>query len=619
MLRQLRNKKVAKKILIGLALIIIPAFVLWGARYQSREKGPDCAGFIFGSKVSFDEYSVAWRAVRNDAMMRYKDFNKIHKQLDLKGEAWNRLTLLHEAKKHGIKALDDEVIGMIRSFPFLVKDGRFDDRLYEYIMTNNFGITPREFEEDIRGTLIIQKLIADVLADVTVTEDELLQRYKENNEKIKISYVTQAPKDFIEKVEVSEEDVEDYYSRYGHDFKNPERVDIEYVVFDHKDYKEGVEIGEDETQYYYDSHIDEFERPESVHARHILLKSEEKTAEVLELARSGRDFAELAKEYSAGPTKDTGGDLGFFEKGRMVPEFEEAAFSLEPGEISDVVQTQFGYHIIKLEERKEPYTEEYETVKEDIKDKLLIENAKNKAYDEALLAAGDIDRGDDLEKVAGEYGKTVKTTGLFSRQGIIPEIGWNPEVQKAAFELKLNETSSLISPDETDSDANYIIRLIEKKEVEIPPLEEVKDKVKAKVTQDRMNEMAKESMEKSKAVISEKISAGLSFKQAAEAAGLEVKETDYITRRDYIKEIGPAADIEEVFNYETGHVSPVMTTARVSCVASLMDFQPIDQKKFEEEKEDLRTDLLQQKKNRSLQEWFDKLKILANLQSNIPD
>ncbi len=618
MLRQLRNKKVAKKILIGLALIIIPAFVLWGAKYQSQDRGPDYAGAIFGKKVTFEEYSTAWRAVRNDAMMRYENFNEIYKQLDLKGEAWNRLILLHEAERRGIKAADEEVIRTIRNFPFLIRDGRFDNTLYEHIVTNTFRMTPREFEEDMRGGLMIQKLVLKVTEGLDVTDEELLQKYKEDNEKIKIAYVTQAPKDFLDKVAVSDEDIEAYYSASAYEFKKPERVDIEYIEFNHEDYKEGVEIGDDEIRYYYDSHMSEYEHPESVHARHILLKTGEEAGDVLEKAESGMDFAELAKQYSTGPTKDTGGDLGFFERGKMVKEFEDAAFALEAGGISDVVKTQFGYHVIKVEERKEPYTDEFDSVKEDIKNKLLIEGAKAAAYDEALLAAGAIARGEDFEKAAQEHGRTVKTTGFFSRQGLIPDIGWNPELQKTAFDLKLNESSRLIAPDESDSSASYIIKVIEKREAEIPPLEEIKDNVKAKVTQNRMNEMAKERMEKYKADISEKMASGRSFKQAAEAAGLEVKETEFITRKDYIKEIGPAKDIEEVFSYEKGRVSPVLTTARISCMVSLTDMQPIDEAKFEEEKEGLRTTLLQQKTNQFLQQWLENLKILSNLQSNVP-
>lgn len=619
MLRQLRNKEVAKKIIIGLAIIIIPAFVLWGAGSLrgGRRRGPSYAGTIFGKKVSFDEYAESWRAVKNEAMMRYENFYKIYKQLDLEGEAWDRLILLHEAKRRGIKVSDEDVINTIRSFPFLIRDNKFDAELYEHVITNMFRISPREFEEDIRGSLIIAKLISSATEDVSVTEEELLQEYKKENEKIKIVYITQSPRDFLEKIEISENEIEDYYKANTHEFKLPERVNIEYIEFKYTDYTEEIEIGEDEIQYYYDTHIDEYEHPESIRARHILFEDEEKAKKILKKLKRGADFVKMAKEHSTCPTKDKGGDLGYFERGKMVPEFDEAAFALTAGEISDIVKTQFGYHVIKLENRKEAYKDVFEDVKKKIKDIILKESARNKAYEEALLTAGLINKSADFEKIAEKYNKTIKATGYFPRHGIIPNIGWNPEIQKMAFDLKIGQVGPLISPDEADSDVNYIIRLKEKRESEIPPLEEVKDKVIIRVKQQKMSEMAEESMEKYKETITEKMEEGLSFKEACESAGLEVKETEYITKLDYVKDIGPAQDIKEIFDYEVGDVSPVLATKRISCIVELIDFKPIEEEKFEEEKEEFLERLTSRKKSQFLQQWLTDLKQKANMKSNL--
>jgi peptidyl-prolyl cis-trans isomerase D len=616
MLRQLRSKKVAKKLLIGLAIIIIPAFVLWGAKSSSRKGGPTSAGTIFGAKISFDEYATNWRAVRNDAMMRYEDFHKIYKQLDLEQQAWDRLILLHEAKRQRIRVSNEEVIETIRGFSFLIRDNKFDNELYENIVTNTFRTTPREFEEDIRNSLIISKLVNAATEDLEITEEELLQKYKEENEKIKIAYVAQAAKDFSEEVKITDEEIENYYKNNSYEFKLPERTNIEYIEFKYTDYTDGIEVGEDETRYYYDTHIEEFEHPESIHARHILFENEEVAKEILKKLKKGGDFVELAKKHSTGPTKDAGGDLGYFERGKMVKEFEDAAFALETGGISEVVKSSFGYHIIKLEDRKGPYTEKFEDTKEKIKETLLRGNAKNKAYENTLLAGGAIDKGEALEKVAEKYKKTVKNTGYFSRYGMIPNIGWNPEIQKVSFELKLNEVK-LISPNEAESDINYIIRLKEKKESEIPLLEEVKNKVENKVKQEKAVEAARESMKKHKDTISKKMESGSSFKNAAKSAGLEVKETDHITRRDYIKEIGPASAIKEIFDYKVGDVSSVLNTDRVSCIVEVADLKTVDKEKFEEEKADFRNRLIQQKKSQSINQWLTDLKQKANLKSNL--
>jgi len=622
MLRQLRNKEVAKKILIGLAIFIIPAFVLWGAgslRGGRTGQGPAFAGTIFGKKVSLEEYAKSGRAVKNEAMMRYENFEKIYRQLDLEGEAWNRLILLYEAKKQSIKVSDEELIKTIKSFPFLIRDNRFDTQLYEQVVVNTFRLSSREFEEDIRDSIIISKLANRVSEDVTVTDEELLQKYKEENEKIKIAYVAQSSKDFSENIDVSENEIEEYYKANAVGFKLPERVNIEYIEFKYTDYTQGIEIGEDEIRYYYDSRLSEFEHPESVRARHILVDDEEKAKEVLEKAKGGKDFAELAKEYSTDLTnKENGGDLGYFERGNMVPEFENAAFAMKAGEISDIVKTQFGYHIIKVEDKKEPYTEKFEDVKEKIKDILLNENARNKAYENALLVSSSINKSEDFERLANENKKEIRETGYFVRYGIIPNIGWNPEISKVAFDdLKLNEVSKLISPDEAGSDVNYILRLKEKKESEIPPLEEVKDGVINSAKQDKMSRMAKESMEKYRETIMKKIEESLSFEDAAKSAGLEVKESEYVTRLDYIKEVGPASDIKEVFDYKVGDISPVFSNKRVSCIAKVVDLKPMDGSKFNEEKEEFKKRLLNQKKSQVINDWITELKAKANLKSNL--
>jgi peptidyl-prolyl cis-trans isomerase D len=617
MLKIFRSKNFVKLILIGLAVALIAVWGLGSAVRRGGGGAPTYAGTIFGKKVAFKEYAKNWTAVKNDAMMRYKDFHKIYKQLDLEGQAWDRLILLYEAKRRRIKVNDQEVIDTIHNFSDLIRDGKFDTELYEYVLTNRFRISPREFEEDMRNSLIITKLMENITEEVSLTEEELLEEYKKENEKTKISYVTQSPRDFKDKAEITEDEIKDYYEAYSHEFKLPEQVDIEYVEFKYTDYTGGIEIGEDEIEYYYEAHPDEFEHPESIRARHILFEDEEKAKEILKKLKRGADFEKMAKEHSTGPTKDKGGDLGFFERGKMVPEFEEAAFALEAGKISDIVKTQFGYHIIKVEERKEGYTEKLEDVKAKIKDNILKESAKNKTYDEALLAAGKVNKSSDLEKVAEEYNKPIKNTGYFQQFGIIPNIGWNPDVQKAAFELKTGEVSSLISANDADSDAHYIIRVKEKKESEVPPLEEVKDKVERRVEQEKMSVMSKESMEKYNETILQKIAEGLSFKKAAESAGLEVKETEYISRTDYVKDIGPATDIEEVFGYVTGSISPVINTNRVSCVVRLVDFQGIDEAKFEEEKEEFREKITTRKKSQYVQQWITDLKQRANLQNNL--
>jgi len=622
MLRQLRNKETAKKILIGLAAVIIPAFVLWGAGSATRQRrGPSFAGTIFGKKVSFDEYGQSWRAVKNEALMKYDNFDEIYKELDLEGEAWIRMILLREAERYKIKASDEEVRQAIGSLPFFVRNNRFDMMLYEQGITNSLRVTPREFEEDIRGSIKIAKLANIVTEDIRASQEEILESYKEENEKIKIAYALLPVEDFSQDISVSEEDIESYYNANAETFRLPERVDVEFIEFKYGDYTGEIDIDEDELLYYYESRLEEFEHPETVRASHILFEDEKKAKNVLKKLKKRRRrrkdyFAETAEKYSKCPSKDRGGDLGYFERGKMAPEFEEAAFALETGEISEIIKTDFGYHIIMLEDKKEAYTDKFEDVKESIKEGLLAENAKNEAYDEAGLALSSIEEASDFEKTAGEYGKTIKRTGYFARGGVIEGIGWNPEMERVAFGLRPNEVGPLISQRGAASEANYIIRLAGRKKPEIPPLEDVKESIKTKVKQAKGLKITAEKMREKRETVMEEVSSGLSFEEAASEAGLESKNTDYITRMDYIKDIGPASNIKEVFDYKPGDISPVLKMPRAACLVTLLDYIPIEEEKFLEEKEAMGGNLTELKKRRFLSGWLDELKSRAGLRVN---
>ncbi len=621
MLRQLRNKQVAKRILIGLALIIIPAFVLWGVGSQRAQKkrGPGYAGLLFGKKVSFEDYTRMWNAAKNAALLRYGDVEKVYTELDLEREAWERLMLVREARRRGIKVSDTEVINTIRDFPFLVRNGGFDKDLYHRVVETTFRTSPRQFEEDMRESLMIARLFESVTAQITASDEEVWEAFKERHEKIQIAYLGRSPKDFADSVEVPEEEVKAYYEAHAEEFERPRQARIAYLSFPANAYMELDAIEEDEMKYYYETHIEEFTEQEQIRARHILVEEEETAREVREQVSGGADFAETAREYSTGPSKENGGDLGFFTRGRMVPEFEEAAFALAPGEISEVVKTQFGYHIIKVEDKKPARVKDYEETADTIRKTLALDNAEGQAYEDAMNAVSRIDEGLTFEEIAARTGGTYHTTGFFPENGIIPEIGWNPTVQKTAFSLDAGQTSTILSSENQSEPVYYIIRLMEKRPPEIPPFDEIRERVGAAVREEKMKEAAAESMRTLHDALEKKIGEGATFKEAASGLGEDVKETGFISRSDYVEGVGPARDIAEVFDYEPGTLSPVITTSRVSCIVSLLDREPADKEEFEAAKDGLREQVLSQKRMERLSTWMRELRERAALQSFISD
>lgn len=179
MLKQLRQKKTAKKVLWGLAIIIIPAFVLWGA--GGLRESTNYAGTVFGKKVSYEEYRAAFNAMKNKALLTYGNmFHQVREQLNLEGAAWEHIILLREAKRQKIKVVDQEVVARIASFPFFRDaEGKFSQNAYTMVLNNAFRTTPRTFEEEIRQMIIIEKLIQDVVKNAPEpTEHDITEAIK---------------------------------------------------------------------------------------------------------------------------------------------------------------------------------------------------------------------------------------------------------------------------------------------------------------------------------------------------------------------------------------------------------------------------------------------------------
>jgi len=517
-----------KRILWTLAILIIPAFVFWGAgsALRSRQQGANYAGKIFGKKVSFDEYGDAWQAVRNHAFMLYGNkISEVYENLNLEDRAWERLILLEEAKKQKIRVKDAEVIDAIQNFPFFQSNGKFDQKAYDLVLRQIFKVEPRPFEEEIRGALAISKLRELTVKDVTMTDKEVKEEYRKKNEKSKIAYILISPNEFKKDVTIEENELIAYYRENAESFRVGEQVDIDYIGFEFEDYKKGVKVTDEEIKTYYEKRKDEFDK--------------EKT---------------------------------------------------------------------------------FEEVKDLAKDKLIQERSKQKA----LLAAEKIDyiladKAKPLEEAAKENSLTIKQTGFFGKEGLIPQIGWFPQIQKIAFKLNVGKRSDLIKSNMTFAKGYYIIRLKEKKDSFIPPLEEIKGQIENKLKDIKAMKLASEKAnglhKKIEALAKTK---NLTFQEAASEIGHPSKDSEFFTRKDYVQGVGLASELgDAVFNSLPGWVlSPAKVRAGF-CLFTVVEIQVIDEEKFQQEKKEFAEKSLEEKKNRIINEWYTKVIESANLKSNL--
>lgn len=230
MLKFFRHKNVAKVVLWGILILILPAFVLWGVGNvgRSKDKGPSCVGVINGKKVSFENFAGALSSTRCQVLLNYfnqpKLLDTIFANKAFVGRlSWDRLILASEARRHRINVSDKEVINYIRSHPIFLRNGKFDDRIYEYFLKHNVGLDPRSFEEIVRENLAIQKMNDILTKDIKVTDEEVLEAYRKGSEKFKLSYILWATDAFLDKIKIDDKEAEEYYEKFKNDFTIPSK------------------------------------------------------------------------------------------------------------------------------------------------------------------------------------------------------------------------------------------------------------------------------------------------------------------------------------------------------------------------------------------------------------
>jgi peptidyl-prolyl cis-trans isomerase D len=395
---------------------------------------------------------------------------------------------------------------------------------------------------------------------------------------------------------------------------------VQYLYFDPKTFVTDTVVSDNDVGEYYEAHPEEFQKEKTVEARHILFKvnqdddekiqqkARQKALRVLKLAREGKDFAELAKTYSEGPSKDAGGALGAFTRDKMVKPFADTAFALKAGEISDLVKTQFGWHIIKVERVNPEQTDSLRKAQPKIRKKLITMRSKNAAYDRAEEVYNLLFNGEDISKVANEQGVPVKKSAFFTRKG--PKIDIKDPAQFAAAALELEKMD--ISEVKELEEGYYIIQLLEKKEPKIPPLEGVIAQVKIDLTAQKQDKRA----EKNAKSIIEAMEKDDNFTAAAKPFELIVKETGFFKRNEMIPQVGyERAIVTAAFKLSKNNNlsrQPLKGT-KGYYIIRLKERKQADTKAFDEKKTEIRQELLQQKKSSIFSNYLVELRKRSNI------
>lgn len=412
-LKKLRRKKTAKKIWIVLAILILPAFLLWGSGSLIRSKNESMyAGIISGRKIPVADYRDALAAVTNQAIIRFGDnLADIQKQVDLPREAWMRLILLTEAKKRRIRASDKEVVETVQAYPFFQRQGRFDGRIYSELLRYVFHTPPRVFEEQTRQNIIISKLYDKVTSGIKVSDAEIKEEYMKANEELSIYYIASLPADFVKDIKPSEQEIQDYFAKNRVDFKQPLSFNVEYARLE--------AAGEDENQVK--------EKIKKIFSR---LSKKDKFSDV------AQQFGLQVKESGLFSETDPIPGIGW------APQVISGLSKSRAGEYLPVIRLDKTYYILRVKEIKAPYIPDLDTIKERVKAAFI----KDKAQEIARAKTEKISpKSADFERTAKEQGLKSGATGMFKYGSYIEGIGSSDIFWLKARELKAGESSGLIS------------------------------------------------------------------------------------------------------------------------------------------------------------------------------
>lgn len=511
----------------------------------------------------------------------------------------------YEAHRLGITVSDQERADRIRQFlPTAFSGGTFVGiDQYTAQVQQRFQLTVPVFEELVRQGLLEEKFRKLVTDGISVGPAELQDEFRYKNEKVKLDYAVIKPEDLEAKITPDEADLKAAYEKNKSKYQVPERRTVRYALVDVNQIRQGIQISDDKLKLQYQDNIQQYQVPNQVHVQHILFMTVGKTdaevdevkkraEDVLKQAKKGAKFDELAKKYSEDPgSKDKGGDLSWIRQGQTVPDFEKTAFTLAPGQISDLVKTQYGFHIIKVLEKQTAHTKLFEEVKESLRAPLLLSQADKQASDTADQLSAAIRQSNkvSLDDLAKQFHLTVGETRAISATDPLLELGNSQEVKDAIFRLRTGELSFPVR-----SDRGYVVLSL--KSVQLAhqgSLDEVRDRVITDLKHEKSTELARTKAED----LAKRIKAGEKFDAAAKALGLEAKMSDLIARNGSISGAASGKQLGAAFNAKPGDVGAPLSLGQswfVYRVAEKVEANPAE---FDAQRKQLAEELLQSKRS----------------------
>jgi peptidyl-prolyl cis-trans isomerase D len=525
------------------------------------------------------------------------------------------------AQKLGLNVSDIEISAEVTADPSFHNNGAFDKNVYYAVMRNN-RLTPTQYENLLRTDIATGKLVKSITDSVEVTDKEISDHFNSNYDLINLKYAELSPADFKDRVKLTQEQVEGFYEKNRFRFQQQEQRQVEYLYADPKKMAGDMEISQGTIEKYYERHMEEFNRQEQFIASHIIVMVPEgaapeneaelrqKTEGYLKEIRGGAKFADMARKHSEGPSAPHGGSLGSFGAGMMDPVFENALRELKPGEVSGIIKTKFGFHIILLEGHIKGGYEDIKSATPKIKDKIRAnkgESFAKTAINRILKNRSGGDAG--WQTLAGENRLEYKRATLEVGKKLDIGDDWN-KVVKRAFSMKKGDTSSPMLL----NNGYYSLRLVE---ITLPhplPLESVRGVIENALTKRESSNLAKKSAQALYGIMRDD---KVDLKTAAKRMNLTVKESGYFNKKSLVKGIPSNEDFEKAAYSNRAGESVIISSADKEYVIEILDRKPAEQKLFADKKNEIRDELLIDKRFDAIAKWRDSLLSAAERENAI--
>ncbi len=607
--------------------IIVVVFIFWGVgSFTSDREG--VLAVVNERPIFINDYLRAYENAAQSMRMQNPDITSAElRDMQLKQQVFNQLLnsalLLQKAQELGITVTAVELQKEITSLPaFLSEDQRFDPRLYEGVLRSHH-LTPAQFERDYRQSMLAEKMESYITLPARPNKQEVADFYNFIRSQVKIDYIKVSWEDFREEITPSEEEILAYYRENRSRFMIPEKIQISYLNLTPRALAPFQDVTDDDIEGYYQAHQNDFAQEERLSAGHILIRVDQDASEEdIEEARNkieqirqeleqGKDFAELAREHSQCPSADQGGDLGSFGRGQMVPAFEEAAFAMNPGEISEPVKTQFGWHIIKVNDYTPARIQELDEVRSRIRMRVGEEKAMDQLADIMDDILEVVITGGDLTEAAGRLNLEIRETDFFSKEKGPREVTLPSSAVNQLFNMAVTEVTE--TPIMVEN--GYVFaQKIDSREAAVKDLEDVTDEIINLLTREMGMARARENAQEYLDMIAES-------EELSQEIESMIKTSRPFDRQGFIPELGMSPELAAAaFAVGSGDwLEKVYSIGNGYVIAMVSEHIRPSEEQFEQEKDYWMESYAEMQKQQAFQAFITMLRNQAKIRVFRPD